>query len=194
MGGGGKTEFTLSIRLCITLQLLMLIVGSDHYIAKSLSRLVPYHSRKGGLGRERQGYQQRKDNHPNMLCKTHIVFLYYSFSNGLQNSFLFGIGIGFPFISFGANGEFFQDFVGLALLSAKALLKRSRVVLKYSLSGIVIGELDFRTETAVKVCSLSSVCAARINPGNPFSFQGPTLLGISQYQATQLRPRKVAVA
>ena len=34
MGGGGKTEFTLSIRLCITLQLLMLIVGSDHYIAK----------------------------------------------------------------------------------------------------------------------------------------------------------------
>ena len=56
MGGGGKTEFTLSIRLRITLQLLMLIVGSDHYIAKSFARLVPYHSRKGGLGRERQGY------------------------------------------------------------------------------------------------------------------------------------------
>ena len=45
MGSGGKMEFTLSIRLRITLQLLMLIVGSNHYIAKSFARLVPYHSR-----------------------------------------------------------------------------------------------------------------------------------------------------
>ena len=56
MVGGGKMEFTLPIRLRITLQLFMLIVGSDHHIAKWLSRLVPYHSRKRGLGRERQSH------------------------------------------------------------------------------------------------------------------------------------------
>ena len=48
-----STLFSCFLRLLHQIDLKVLPLN---YIAKSLSRLVPYHSRERGLGRERQGH------------------------------------------------------------------------------------------------------------------------------------------
>ena len=53
----------------------MLIVGSDHYIAKSLSRLVPYHSRKGGWAERGKAISNARTTIP--ICFVRLILFSY---------------------------------------------------------------------------------------------------------------------